>query len=151
MRAHGYKIPSLSLDLPRWRDFTGGMRILLAVVLLGALAGAGCGHRRAQAPPPGVTASAGAYDTNLFSSGTAPIITPETSVSGKIVRVNTQGRFVVVNFPIGHLPAIGQRLNVYHFGLKVGEVDISGPQYDDNIVGDLVAGGAQAGDSVRDR
>ena len=79
------------------------------------------------------------------------IVTPETGLAGKVVKVNSGGRFVVLNFPVGHLPAIDQRLNVYRQGLKVGEVKISGPQLEDNVVGDLVSGNAEAGDEVRDQ
>jgi hypothetical protein len=35
--------------------------------------------------------------------------------------------------------------------LKAGEVKISGPQRDNNIVADLVNGDAQVGDEVRDQ
>ena len=79
------------------------------------------------------------------------IVTPANGLAGKIVKVNMPGRFVVLNFPIGHLPAIDERLNIYRLGLKVGEVRVSGPQMDDDIVGDLVSGEAQAGDEARDR
>jgi len=70
---------------------------------------------------------------------------------GKVVRFNSEGRFVVLNFPIGHLPGVDQRLNVYRQGLKVGEVKVTGPQRDDNTVADIVAGEAQVGDEVRDK
>jgi len=80
-----------------------------------------------------------------------PILTPESGLAGKVMRVNQGGRFVVVNFPIGHLPAIEQRMNVYRLGLKTGEIKITGPQYDDNIVGDVITGDVQPGDEVRDR
>jgi len=65
--------------------------------------------------------------------------------------VNPGARFVVLSFPVGKLPAIDQRLNLYRAGLKIGEVKITGPQYDDNIVADLVVGDAEVGDQVRDR
>ena len=78
------------------------------------------------------------------------IITPETQAAGKVVKVNNVGRFVVLSFPLGHLPSIDQRLNVYRQGLKVGEVKVSGPQYHDNIVADLASGNAQVGDEVRE-
>ncbi len=35
--------------------------------------------------------------------------------------------------------------------MKVGEVKITGPQQDNNIVADLVTGEAQVGDDVRDQ
>jgi len=79
------------------------------------------------------------------------IVTPATGLAGKIVKVNMPGRFVVLNFPIGHLPVIDQRMNIYRLGLKVGEVKVTGPQMDDDIVADLITGEAQAGDDVRDR
>jgi hypothetical protein len=78
-------------------------------------------------------------------------VTPGNGLLGKVVKVNVAGRFVILNFPIGHLPSIDQQLNVYRQGLKVGEVRVSGPQMDDDIVGDLVKGEAQGGDEVRDR
>jgi hypothetical protein len=42
-----------------------------------------------------------------------------------------------------------QRLNLYRRGLRVGEVKVTGPQREDNIVADLVAGEAEVGDEVR--
>jgi hypothetical protein len=76
-------------------------------------------------------------------------MTPETVLMGKVARVNQDGRFVVMTFPIGHLPLLNQRLNVYRQGLKVGEIRVTGPQLDDNVVGDISAGEAQAADEVR--
>jgi hypothetical protein len=79
------------------------------------------------------------------------IITPEMGLAGKVVSVNAGARFVVLTFPIGQMPALERRLNVYRRGLKVGEVKITGPQRDDNTVADVLAGEAQAGDEVRDK
>lgn len=79
------------------------------------------------------------------------IITPETALSGKVLKVNREARFVVLNFPVGQLPAVDQRLNVYRRNLKVGEVKVTGPQREDNIVADITVGEAEAGDEVRDR
>jgi len=76
-------------------------------------------------------------------------MTPETVLMGKVARVNQDGRFVVMTFPMGHLPLLNQRLIVYRQGLKVGEVRVTGPQLDDNVVGDISAGEAQAADEVR--
>jgi len=79
------------------------------------------------------------------------IITPDASLAAKVVSWNPAGRFVVLSFPVGQMPAMGQSLFLYHGGLKTGEVKISGPQRDNNIVADMVAGQAQAGDEVRDQ
>lgn len=125
------------------------MRVVFALCLTGALAVWGCGHRKANTPPPGRLPS-GDYGS-LASSNRNIIITPDRALVGKVVTVNSAGRFVVLNFPIGHMPLLEQQLNVYHLGLKVGEIKVTGPQRDDNIVGDLTAGDAAVGDEVRDR
>jgi len=80
------------------------------------------------------------------------IITPDTSLAARVVSCNETGRFVVLNFPISQMPGLGRSFFLYHDGLKSGEVKITGPQDDNNnIVADLVAGAAQAGDEVRDQ
>jgi hypothetical protein len=60
------------------------------------------------------------------------------------------GRFVVLNFPICSLPMQDQHLNVYRRGKKVGEVKITGPKRDDNIVAEILDGVPCVGDVVRD-
>jgi hypothetical protein len=44
---------------------------------------------------------------------------------------------------------MGVRLNVYRHGLKVGEVKITGPQQEDNTVGDIASGEVEVGDELR--
>jgi hypothetical protein len=77
------------------------------------------------------------------------IVTPEAGIVGKIARVNTNARFVVINYPVGSIPGMDQHLSVYHQGTKIGDVRITGPQQDDNIVADIVTGEIQIGDEVR--
>ena len=77
------------------------------------------------------------------------IVTPAVTPKGKVMRVNEGARFAVLNFPVGDLPPVGQRLDVYRHGLKVGEVKITGPQQDDNTVADITNGQAQEGDELR--
>jgi len=79
------------------------------------------------------------------------VVTPDTSLSGKIATVNSAARFVVLSFPVGHLPPLDQHLNVNRRGVKVGELKVTGPQLDENIVADIVSGDAQAGDEVTSR
>jgi len=79
------------------------------------------------------------------------IITPDTSLAGRVISFNEAGRFVVVSFPVGRMPAMGKSLFLYRGGLKTAEVKITGPQRDTNIVADVVTGDAQAGDEVRDQ
>jgi hypothetical protein len=112
------------------------MRDLAVIASFGVLLVAGCGHKQATAPEAAFTP--------------VLIVTPEAALQGKVLRTNPAGKFVVLNFPVGHLPSLEQRLSVYRLGLKVGEVKVTGPQLDDNIVGDVVAGEAGVGDVVRD-
>jgi hypothetical protein len=79
-----------------------------------------------------------------------PIITPDDSSAGKVVLVNRNARFVVISFSQGNVPATGRKLNVYRNGLKVAELKITGPQQDDNTVGDIMTGQVQVKDEVRE-
>jgi len=85
------------------------------------------------------------------SSASALIVTPNPVLTGRVTSFNAVGRFVVLNFPIGHLPALEQRMNIYRQGVMVGEVKITGPQRDDHIVADVTTGEVQPGDEVRER
>jgi len=55
----------------------------------------------------------------------------------------------VLSFPVGKMAQLNQTLSVYHNGTKTGDVRVTGPQRDNNIVGDVVGGTVQAGDEVR--
>ena len=79
------------------------------------------------------------------------IVTPDNSLTARVVSYNAAGRFVVLSFPVGQMPKLEQSLFLYRDGLKVGEVKVTGPQRDNNIVADLVTGEAQVGDEVRDQ
>jgi len=118
------------------------MRFL--VLLAGVLVICGCvGKRNAQPQDSG----GGRAGTNAPNKKL--VVTPATALVGKVVQVNTAGRFVVLNFPLGRLPVLEQRMNLYRGGLKVGEVRITGPQDDDNIVADLLTGDSEVGDQAR--
>jgi hypothetical protein len=118
------------------------MRIL--VITLAVIVLSGCRGKHASKNDP--ASIAGAFDN---SGKKGIIVTQENGLIGKVALVRTAERFVVLNFPVGRLPVIDQRLNLYRAGLKVGEVKVTGPQYDDNIVADLVAGDSEVGDQVR--
>ncbi len=125
------------------------MRVLLAIILLGAVAATGCARKTASAPSP----RAGRTGAAVFAPAPPDqrlIVTPASALTGKVAKVNPNSRFVVVNFAAGHLPVLGQIMPVYRQGLKVGELKMSGPQLDDNLVADLVAGEAETGDEVRE-
>lgn len=79
------------------------------------------------------------------------IVTPDLGLRGKVATYNDAGKFVVLTFVLNQMPKADAQLFVYRNNLKVGEVKITGPQRDDNIVADLVTGEAQTGDEVRDK
>ena len=76
---------------------------------------------------------------------------PDTGLVGKVASVNASLRFVVLNFPVGRMAAVEQALVVYRQGQKVGEVKVTGPQQDDNIIADITSGEAETGDEVREK
>jgi hypothetical protein len=118
---------------------------LFFALILAALAVSGCATHHAAPPPSSPPATPG------ISTNPEPIVTPDTSLSAKVVRYNSVGRFVVLSFPVGQMPQMGQVLFIYRAGMKVGEAKITGPQRDNDIVADLTTGDAGAGDDVRDQ
>ena len=89
--------------------------------------------------------------SNATSAAPQPIITPDSSLTAKVVLYNDVGRFVILNFPIGQTPKPGASLFLYRNGLKVAEVKVNPMQSDTYVVADLVSGTAQVGDEVRDQ
>ena len=81
----------------------------------------------------------------------AAIVVPDVSRSGTVMTYNQAGRFVVLNYPLGSMPAIGERVFIYRNGLKTGEAKVTGPRRDDNIVADLLTGEATQGDEARSK
>ena len=124
--------------------------VLLCVGLLSA-----CASRRRSDPstsagpiPPGGLVPVAS--TNAARTNREVIVTQGRSMTGRVASVNAPGRFVVLTFPLGSMPALEKRLNVYRRGLKVGELKVSGPQLDVNIDADIIAGECQPGDEVRE-
>jgi hypothetical protein len=114
----------------------------LTLVIAGMLA-AGCLHHRPARTARPATPAAVAPPS---------IVTPDNSLTARVVSYNATGRFVVLSFPVGQMPKPNQSLFLYREGMKVGEVKIDSSQQRDNlIVADLVTGEAQVGDEVRDR
>jgi hypothetical protein len=77
------------------------------------------------------------------------MVSPELLLVGKVLSVNSDLRFAVLEFPPGVLPEIGQRLAAYREDQKVAELKVSGPHRDTITVADLTAGNTQPGDQVR--
>ena len=115
------------------------MKWFVSLLLVSAgLLLSGCVHSKAPAPA-------------AVAKPAPTIVTPDNSLAGKVVSYNETGRFVVLNFPAGRLPQMNRQLFLYRAGLKVAEVNVTGPQSDDNTVADLISGDAQVGDEVRDQ
>jgi hypothetical protein len=125
------------------------MKFALSLLLVAVLAFSGCAHHKAAVASRTPAAAPAAIAEP--SATPAAIVTPETGVAGKVASFNDAGRFVVLNFPVGRMPAAEQRLFVYRQGLKVGEVKVDAAwKRDENVVADLLAGEARPGDEVRD-
>jgi hypothetical protein len=126
----------------RFRHPPISMKKLLPIfVLLAVVASSGCvwrNHKPATAAKPKPVAA-------------KTIVAPDDSLAAKVIRVNTVGRFVVLNFAEGQMPKLAQHLFLYRAGLRVAEVKVVGPQQETSIVADIVSGDAQSGDTVRDQ
>jgi len=115
-----------------------GLGLFAATLLL-----TGCFHHK---PAP---QSAPAIVIQQSSPTAKPVIKPDLQMAGQVAMVNTEARFVVITFPPGPMPAAGRRLNIYHNGLKVGEVTVTGPQHESDTVADITTGDVQLHDEAR--
>ena len=118
---------------------------LFSCFLLAGLMVSGCASHPARSPQPAPA------QTASNTPAPEPIVTPDTSLAAKVIRYNSTGRFVVLSFPVGQMPQNGQAFFLYRAGMKVGEVKITGPQRENDVVADLTAGDAQVGDDVREQ
>jgi hypothetical protein len=75
-------------------------------------------------------------------------VTPDLVAAGRVEMVNLEGRFVVLSFPAGHVPPLGQKWRINHRGLLIGRVKITGPQRQIDTVADIVEGEANIGDEA---
>ncbi len=121
------------------------VRLSLCLLLAGLVV-SGCATHSAppQQPAPAPT-------TNTSAVAPSPIVTPDNSLAAKVVRYNAVGRFVVLSFPVGQMPQAGQTFFIYRAGMKVGQVQVTGPQRDNDTVADLTNGEAEVGDDVREQ
>jgi hypothetical protein len=134
--------------------FTAHMRLLLAIGLGAWLVG-GCQTPQSDfSPEPtssGNTTSAveAQSDSEPFPLRQKLLVNPDANLLvGTVSLFNAQGRFVVLDFPLGKMPAAEQVLFVYRRGLKIGEVRVTGPERDHKTVADLISGEVQKGDEV---
>jgi hypothetical protein len=114
------------------------MRVVLALILMLALVVSGC----APGQKPGTASDASPRAVTAATASASVLI-------GSVSRVEPIGRFVVLSFPSDRMPVVDQHLGLYRNGAKIGEVKVSGPQRDNNIVADIVTGAPEVGDEAR--
>jgi hypothetical protein len=67
-----------------------------------------------------------------------------------VVAANLESHFVVLDFSVTGMPAVGQRLVVLRDGRDVAEVKVTGPQRDNHIGADILRGAPEVGDIARE-
>lgn len=80
-----------------------------------------------------------------------PVVTPIVRSLGRVIEVNPQAQFVVLDFSFNPLPQPDQRLNVYRLGQKVGSVRVTGAPRGSLMAADIMSGEARVDDEVEDR
>lgn len=103
------------------------------------------------APPPPVTPAKPA--TELFPPADAKSA-PETNAklapaSAKVVMVNTEMKFVVLEFATSEVPAAGSQLTLYRGKERVATVKATDPMKPPLVTADILDGEARKGDEVR--
>ena len=99
--------------------FTAGMRVFLPTLLIASVWVSGCATKTEpvfQTVPGASTAAPsleGASPASKTKTGEPSIVTPDTILTGRVSVYNEAGRFVVLDFPIGHLPANEQVMFVF--------------------------------------
>ena len=135
----------------------------MLVVLLGSALLVGCKHtspstsqtanaetaKKKSPDNAGSKSGSKTASTSARESTASPKATPINETSGKVAAVNTNLRFVVIDFALNPLPVVDQRLGVYRHGQKVGELKISAQSRNSIVAADITAGDAQKGDEVR--
>jgi len=123
-------------------------KLLLICVLILAAALPGCGWTKRQF----TGSTSPAPIAKSVEPSAKVIVTPDVSLAAKVILVNLEGRYVILNFPSGELPRLQQTLFLYRDGLKMAEVKITDSRFamENAIVADIIAGNAQVGDIVRD-
>jgi hypothetical protein len=109
---------------------------LLGLTLL--LAGAGCAH---QEPRPGAGL---AHHPTPIPKATVVF----TAAPAKIVSVNAEHNFVVIDFCSRSMPPIGTRLKVYRAGKRAGAVQLTEPVRARFATADVLAGEIHIDDEV---
>ncbi|MFA6563386.1 MAG: hypothetical protein WCV00_15875 [Verrucomicrobiia bacterium] len=116
------------------------------------------------APPPPVTTTK--PSTSLFPAGGAASTTPAKAtepaaskqattpaklgeVSAKVVMVNKEMKFVVLEFSSSAVPTAGSQLSLYRGKVRVATVKASEPMKPPLVTADILDGEVRKGDEVR--
>lgn len=81
-------------------------------------------------------------------SGAAVEYSVETKLRGRIVEASENGGFVVMDFGLAGMPAVGSMVDVIEGDDVVGRIRVSGPARDTIIAGDIVSGEIRNGQQV---
>ena len=122
----------------------GWMRVIagmVAVGLVGMLAGC--------VTPPGPAAGAESKATGTNAVVLPPPIEPLDGAVGRVVRVQSELRFVVVDYSLNRMPEPDRMLAVYRGGEVVGRLKAGRFRRETTLVADIVSGSAAEGDEVR--
>lgn len=113
------------------RDF--GMRRILGTLVVGFLV-VGCRHGK-KSPP---------------AAPEKPVVMqPLDGAVGRVLRINTRLKFVVLDYALNRIPGLGTHLKLYRGLEVVGEVTLNGPIQGETAAADIVSGTPQIGDQAR--
>jgi len=103
------------------------------------LAGAGCKNLSPEPTPAPAPAPA----------ATRRLIVPLDGVVGRVQSVNERLHFVVLDYSLNSLPAVGESLDLLRDDTVIGELKVTGPVRNAGIVADIVRGNPKVGDIAR--
>ena len=115
----------------RWRRCLGGIAVVVG------LCASGCENLSPAPPPP------------PKPEPPPPRFVPLDGVVGRVQTVNERLRFVVLDYSLNQLPALGDRLDLVRGGQVVGELKETGPFRNASVVADIVSGSPQVEDVTR--
>ncbi|MFM2082861.1 MAG: hypothetical protein RL380_1552 [Verrucomicrobiota bacterium] len=78
------------------------------------------------------------------------IVNADNALGGKVVMADPDGRYVILNFPLGQMPRVDSTMTLYRHGVKSATLKITGPQRDDHIAADVLTGHPAEGDAARE-
>ena len=124
------------------KQFSLWLRAGAACLVLGTIATGCVGARTTSAPPsrPAIQSQPGQLEPVPSQFGPGP---------AKVVSVNPELRFVVIDFSSRVMPPVGTRLNVFRGDKNVGAVQITEPVRARLATADIVQGEVRVGDDAR--